>query len=217
MRAVVLAVHRDQLRPGVSRRFDHQLPAGHQNLFVRQAHPLAQPDRFVGASRPRRRRSPTSRNRLRRLWRLHPRLRAIVNLRPILRGKPVSASLSMRFARTSSVATTTTWGGTVAICGPGARYCWPATRAKTWYTVRDGGRPHPASDADGAGGAKDGEVLQTLYYTVVKRTAYEYSCYGCPDLDPSPSEQDPCGRRGGLLQGSLYEVSLALVGVASPA
>ena len=30
-------------------------------------------------------------------------------------------------------------------------------------------------------------------------------------------DPDPFGRRGGLLQGSFYEVSLALVGVASPA
>src|SRR5689334_20222128 len=30
-------------------------------------------------------------------------------------------------------------------------------------------------------------------------------------------DSSPCGRRGGLLQGSFYEVSLALVGVASPA
>jgi hypothetical protein len=30
-------------------------------------------------------------------------------------------------------------------------------------------------------------------------------------------DPNPYGRRGGLLQGSFYEVSLALVGVASPA
>jgi hypothetical protein len=40
---------------------------------------------------------------------------------------------------------------------------------------------------------------------------------GLGDLPFREEKTDPFGRRGGLLQGSLLEVSLALVGVASPA
>ena len=76
---------------------------------------------------------------------------------------------------------------------------------------------------------EDGDCLQLPYYIVntqfftlssfaVARQRSQKTTIRISGLwTPSSEETNPFGRRGGLLQGSLYEVSLALVGVASPA
>ena len=41
VRAIVLAIHRNQLRARLSCRSDHQFPAGHQDFLIGQTDPFA--------------------------------------------------------------------------------------------------------------------------------------------------------------------------------
>ena len=86
------------------------------------------------------------------------------------------------------------------------------------------------ANANGAGGAENGELSQLAYYNVRRGNFFLDIPEASRPLILFTTEPlwfttepiwisvlNPCGRRGGLLQGSFNEVSLALVGVASPA
>ena len=48
MRAVVFAIHRNQLSPRLSGGFDYQLAARHQHLLIGQSEPFAPADGLIG-------------------------------------------------------------------------------------------------------------------------------------------------------------------------
>src|ERR1700686_4323097 len=89
-----------------------------------------------------------------------------------------------------------------------------------------GGTPpaHPAGNRGNqrrSSGPSLEEVRRTApgrseYYLMKRYTRSNGVCWNLSE-PLSVRNKDPFGRRGGLLQGSLIEVSLALVGVASPA
>ena len=95
VRTVVLAVDRNQLSPGGSHRFDNQLAARHQHLFVGQSDAFSEADRLVGRFQPS---TPTIADITNRFGRPAASTRASSPLpvRPSVRGRPDPSELVLR-------------------------------------------------------------------------------------------------------------------------